>query len=165
GEPYESPGVRTEGEGISVNDKVRSQAADGLQVSIAFEKTTFALDEPILVTWWIKNISEENKTIIWHKLHYSPVVFEIGKKGEKKYIREDSRRMVIGARPGPPEKIVLGPGDLKEATFDLRYFGLQQQSGVYEVTGLYSPKDSAMLEHTFLEKPEFKDVIDTRIDD
>jgi len=159
--------IRTEGRKAALqveDEEAWNKRIQGLDVSITMEKTTFDLDEPIPVTWRIKNVSNEDKTIIWHERNYSPVLFEIGKKGEKKYIPEDSRRMFTGAIPGPPEKIVLKPGDVKEATFDLRYSALQQQSGVYEVTGLYSPKDSRMLSDIYLKKPEFKDIIDTRID-
>jgi hypothetical protein len=60
---------------------------------------------------------------------------------------------------------VLRPGVAKEATFDLRYFGLNhEKKGIYGVTGLYSPRDSRLLEDYFLKKPEFKNVISDRID-
>jgi hypothetical protein len=142
------------------------EAVDGLRVGMSIKKTSFAMEEPIQIQWRIKNISQEDKTIIWHKLHYSPVVFEIGKSGEKKYIREDERRLFIDTIPGPPEKLILKPGETKEAIFDLRRFGLNNYSerGTYEVTGLYSPKYSRMLTDVFLQNPEFKVVIDARID-
>jgi len=142
------------------------EAVDGLRVGMSIKKTSFAMEEPIQIQWRIKNVSQEDKTIIWHKFHYSPVVFEIGKSGEKKYIREDERRLFNDARPGPPEKLILKPGETKEAIFDLRRFGLNNYSerGTYEVTGLYSPKNSRMLTDVFLQNPEFKGVIDARID-
>jgi len=52
---------------IKPDVQVGREAVDGLQVSITMEKTTFALDEPITVKWQIKNVSQEDKTIIWHK--------------------------------------------------------------------------------------------------
>ena len=142
------------------------EAVYGLRVGMSIKKTSFAMEEPIQIQWRIKNVSQEDKTIIWHKLQYSPVVFEIGKSGEKKYIREDEGRLFNHAIPGPPEKLILKPGETKEAIFDLRRFGLNNYSerGTYEVTGLYSPKNSRILTDVFLQKPEFKGVIDARID-
>lgn len=136
-----------------------------MQVFISVQKSVFALDEPIPVKWRIKNVCKEDKTIIWHDLHYSPVVFEIGKETERKDIREDSRRMFFGRIPAPLRKIVLWPGDEQEGTFDLRYFGLShEKEGLYEVTGLYSPKDSRVLADRYLKKPEFNDVATDRVD-
>lgn len=146
------------------NTKPGGQHEVDLRVSIMLEKTAFDLDEPIPVTWRIENKTNEDKTIIWHEHHYSPVLFEIGKKGGKKNIHDNILRADEGSILRPPEKIVLKPGDVKEATFDLRHFGLAQQFGVYEVTGLYSPKDSRILADKFLKKSEFKDVFTSRID-
>jgi len=150
-QPPETPDVQVEG------GEVWGEVVDGLRVGMSMKKTSFALDEPIQVQWQIKNVSQEDKTIIWHKLHYSPVVFEIGQSGEKKYIREDSRRMFNGAKSGPPEKIILKPSEIKKTTFDLRRFGLDSsvERGIYEVTGMYSPKDSRQLAY-WLKRPEFK---------
>jgi len=137
------------------------EAVEGLRVGVSVKKSRFAMDEPIEVRWQIKNVGQEDKTIIWHRLHYSPVVFEIGKSGEKKYIREDSRRMFNRALPGPPETLILKVGETKEATFDLRYFGLDSaaERGTYEVTGMYSPKDSRQLADDWLKRVEFKDCV------
>jgi len=151
GEP--APDVQVEGE------EGWGEVVDGLRVGMSMKKTSFAMDEPIQVQWRIKNVSQEDKTIIWHKLHYSPVVFEIGKSGGKKYIREDSRRMVNSLIPGPPEKLILIPGETKEAIFDLRFFGLNSSAerGTYEVSGLYSPQKASRLADYWLKRPEFKD--------
>ncbi|MCK4790001.1 MAG: hypothetical protein KAV87_40050, partial [Desulfobacteraceae bacterium] len=150
-QPIKKPDVQVEGK------DGWGEVVDGLRVGMSMKKTSFAMDEPIQVQWRIKNVSQEDKTIIWHKLHYSPVVFDIGKSGEKKYIREDSRRMFNGA--GPPDKIILKPGETKEATFDLRRFSLDSSAerGVYEVTGLYSPQKASRLADYWLKRPEFKD--------
>jgi hypothetical protein len=148
-------------EGAASSGKV----VKGLQVSISMKKTEFVLDEPIPVEWQIKNIGNEERMIIWHELHYSPVVFKIGKKGEKKHIRDDCRRYIIGAIPAPPGKILLRPGDVKRATFNLRYFGLRSKTDhdIYEIAGLYSPKDAKVLAETYLEEAELRDVITDQI--
>jgi len=143
------------------------EAVEGLQVSIQTEKQSFGLDEPIVVNWCIKNVGDADRAIVWHPLHYSPVLFEIGKKGQEKYIRDDSRRYEFGAVPAPPKKLVLKPGDVKEAAFDLRYFGLGRlsvlgQPGEYEVAGLYDPKAARMLER-YLKSDELQGVVTERI--
>ncbi len=123
----------------------KAKTVQGLQVSILFAKQRFTTKEPITVTWKIKNVSDKPKTILWHPLHYSPVLFVIGRAGEKQYLLVDSRRAFGDKIPEPPERIILRPGMTKEATFDLRYFGLRKSSalpppGDYTITGLYAPK-------------------------
>ncbi len=138
----------------------------GLRVSIRAEKKRFAKGQPVLVHWKIENVGKVDRTIIWHKLHYSPVLFDIAHKGGKKYLNcFDSRRLFIGAVPSPPEKIVLRPGRSKEATFDLRYFmGMGTTlTGVLKVTGLYAPKAPQAQAAYFIGQPKYKDAVSDRI--
>ncbi len=67
--------------------------------------------------------------------------------------------MFNSAIPEPPEKLILKPGETKEAIFDLRRFGLDSSAerGTYEVTGLYSPQKASQLADYWLKRPEFKD--------
>ncbi|MFC1601188.1 M56 family metallopeptidase [Candidatus Sumerlaeota bacterium] len=147
-------------------EPVWGEVVDGLRASISAEKKTFALDEPIPVRFTIENAGQEDRAIVWHELHYSPVLFEIGKKGEKRQIREDSRRGRIGSVPAPPERIVLRPGESKEATFDLRRFLRQGNKAVgsYQVTGLYAPKLNRFIPAEYLKKLEAEGAVFDRID-
>jgi len=163
-----SLGLKTDESSIGQTDgkELWGNPVNGLQVEILPEKKVFTFGEPVNIKWFIRNISKEDKTIIWHDLQYLPVLFEIGNKGGEKIIRNDSRRIFNDAHPFPPDKLVLRPGDIKEGVFDLRYFGLsesKQKSEIYEVTGLYSPKDSDFLK-IWIDKDEYKDAVTDRID-
>lgn len=150
----------------TVQDEIAwGEAVEGLRVGISLEKHRFDMDEPIPVHWQIKNTSQADKTIIWHELHYSPVVFEIGRAGEKKSIRDDARRYFNLRIPGPPEKLILKPGEAKAATFDLRRFGLRGSSleGAYDITGLYWPEKAGRLADDGLKQSEFSDCFAGRI--
>jgi hypothetical protein len=140
-----------------------------LRTIISVDKQNFGLDESIPVHWELKNLGKKNRVIIWHDLHYCPVVFEIGKKGQGKYLVEDMMRFFVGALPAPPEAVVLEPGQSKKFTFDMQRFLNAmpdgKKPGIYEVTGIYSLKDARLLsESSYLKQPEFASVVTDLID-
>ncbi len=139
---------------------------NGLKVGISVRPEPFVVGGQMPVRFKIQNVGTQDRTIIWHELHYSPVVFEIGKKGGPKTIQEDSRRFNMDDAPSAPEKIVLKPGDFKEDIFYLQYFGFlgtKEPSGTYEITGMYSPKDNKTLKDSWLKDEKYKNVVKDRI--
>ena len=76
------------------------KAVDGLEVSIIVEGKVFDADRPIPVRRAIRNVDKEDRAILWHDLHYSPVLFDITDANGKVYPnREDLRRRTIVRRP------------------------------------------------------------------
>lgn len=116
------------------------QAVDGLKVSISLDGKVFDAGKPIPIRWAIRNVSNEDKTIRWHELHYCPVLFDVTDADGKVFPdRQDIRRFSNGALPAPPQKLILRPSETKETTFDLSRF-LGQLSGELKIVGLYNPQ-------------------------
>jgi len=148
-----------------VKDRGRGwgEPVDGLRVALDIEKKTMIVGEPFPVRWAIRNVGKVDRAIVWHPLHYSPVLFEIGKRGGKTFLRQDIRRSIIKRLPAPPQRIVLRPGQTKEAAFDLsRFLSGKPEPGVYRVTGVYFI--SELIPKEYLARFEFKDVVRRRID-
>jgi len=139
----------------------RGEVVNGLQVSIWTEKDTFAINEPIPVHWRIENVGTEDRAIVWHPGHYSPVAFEIGRKGERRQVRHLPITPFMDKIPWPPQNLILKPGDAKEAQFKLRRFGVTRP-GTYEISGLYAPRESWTLPR-YLTTPPFAETGQDRI--
>lgn len=139
------------------------EAVDGLEVSISIDGKVFDAEKPIPLRWAIRNTSKEDKAILWHELHYSPVVFDITDATGKAYPnRIDFRRRFIVRLPAPPEKLILRPGEVKEASFDLsRFIGMLR--GELEIVGVYAPKASELIPGEYLNDPKFTDAAMGRI--
>ena len=145
--------------------KASGEVVNGLQVSIEPEKKSYGLDEPILVHWRIKNVGNKAQTILWHQeQQHLPVAFRYGKKGEKQTIQGNMLAAFIDHPPVPPEKILLEPGQTKEAILDLRQFSMghvekdNKNLGMYRVAGLYTLKDMNSIISSYLAQPEYRDV-------
>ncbi|MHC4889853.1 MAG: M56 family metallopeptidase [Planctomycetota bacterium] len=145
------------------------EIVDGLQVGISLKRKVYYqnVNDPEPVHWQIKNTSQEDKAILWQETNYvySPVFFEIGEADEKKHLTDG--RLFNPGYPEKPEKILLRPGEVKKATFDLRFFRLWYGADhpiTYEITGLYSPRDRRQLRLLLEDKnQEYKDVVMSRI--
>jgi len=142
------------------------EIVDGLQVGISLKRKVYYLNvnDPEPVHWQIKNTSQEDKAILWQETDYSPVFFEIGKTDEKKHLTDG--RLDNWGYPKQPEKILLRPGEVKKATFDLRFFKLWYgiDPKTYEITALYSPRDNHNLRLWLEDKQQkYKDIVMSRI--
>ena len=126
-----------------------------LRVTIVPEKPEYAPGEPVLVGWKIENTGDQARTIFWHPLHYSPVVFSFMKPGGVAWIRADLRRNIINELPSPPKALVLQPGESHEASIDLRHF-LPDGPSSYVIAGYYWPRaKEAGIPAEFLNDPMF----------
>ena len=134
-----------------------------LRVTIVPEKPQYAPGEPVLVRWKIENTGDQTRTILWHPLHYSPVVFSFMKPGGVAWIRADLRRSIIDKLPSPPKALVLQPGESHEASIDLRHF-LPDGPGSYVIAGYYWPRaQEAGIPAEFLGDPKFSGAMLERI--
>ena len=147
------------------------KAVEGLQVSIRVKGKVFDADKPIGVHWSIRNVGQTDKAIYWHDLHYSPVFFDITTKDRRTYPNRadtrrlfvaDTRRLFVARIPSPPVRLVLRPGETKEARFDLRRF-LGTLTGELHVVGVYAPKASQTTPKQYLEAGKFQDAAMDRI--
>ena len=134
-----------------------------LWVTIAPEKTEYAEGEPVLVKWKIENKGNAPRTILWHPLHYSPVVFSFMTAGGTEYDRADLRRHIVDELPAPPEPLVLQPGESHETNIDLRHF-LPDGTSTWVIAGYYWPKaKEAAIPAGFLDDPKFTGAVLDRI--
>lgn len=134
-----------------------------LRVTIAPQKPEFAPGEPVLVNWKIENTGKEPRTILWHPLHYSPVVFSFMTAGGTEYDRADRRRHIVDELPAPPEPLVLQPGESHEANIDLRHY-LPDGTSTWVIAGYYWPKSKeAAIPAEFLGDPKFAGAMLERI--
>jgi len=134
-----------------------------LRVTIAPQKPEYAPGEPVLVKWKIENTGKEARTILWHPLHYSPVVFSFMTAGGTEYDRADRRRHIVDELPAPPEPLVLQPGESHEANIDLRHF-LPDGTSTWVIAGYYWPRaKEAAIPAEFLGDPKFAGAMLERI--
>ena len=134
-----------------------------LRVTIAPQKPEYAPGEPVLVKWKIENTGKEARTILWHPLHYSPVVFSFKTAGGTEYDRADLRRNIVDELPAPPEPLVLQPGESHEANIDLRHF-LPDGASTWVIAGYYWPRaKEAAIPAEFLNDSKFADAVLDRV--
>jgi hypothetical protein len=113
------------------------KAEDGLEVSISVEGKVFDADKPMLVRWAIRNVGKEDRAIIWHEKQFSPVRFDITDASGKVYPNRIDET-TPDRLPSVAKEVILKPGEVKEATYDLDRF-LRTRTGELKLVGVYSP--------------------------
>jgi hypothetical protein len=136
----------------------------GLRVTIELQQEEYMEGKPIPVKWKIENTGNEARIILWHPLHYSPIVFSFMTAGGVEHIRVDSGRHIIDSIPLPPEVLTFQSGESREVTVNLQHFMNGLRPGTYVIAGYYWPQaKEAGISAVHLQYPKFKDAVLERI--